>query len=182
MAKREIPEGRLNFYFDESLKVIKHDAKNAFYNRQHFNEFAGSSKAVDFIAWDPSSDGPLWLIEVKDHTGAAENTILDELIHEIPKKVRDTFAGMIACALTSNNEDEQANMESALNKRPINVVCHIELPDLAHCKLAPSPKVLMANYRNKAIRYISCAVGNEHVYFSNINIGFSNVPWRAEWK
>lgn len=181
-------EGLIRFSFPDNFAVIRYDEKKIknnkgsgfFYCRQNFYEFAGGTKAVDFIALDTSEDGALWLIEVKDCIGSSENTVSQYLREDIPQKVRDTFAGLIAGALTSDLEKERDFMNEALNKRPIRVVAHIELPDLTKdSKIAKSPKALLKDYSDMAIKNISKAVGRENVFLDNTSISHKEVPWKT---
>lgn len=181
-------EGLICFSFPDNFDVIKYDAKKSksnkesgfFYCRQDFNEFACGTCAVDFIALDTSEDGALWLIEVKDCTNSSQNVVSQYLREDIPKKVRDTFAGLLAGALTSDLEKERDFMNEALNKRPIRVVAHIELPDLTKdSKIAKSPKALLKDYSDMAIKNISKAVGCENVFLDNTSISHKEVPWKT---
>lgn len=181
-------EGSIRFSFPDNFAVIRYDEKKIknnkgsgfFYCRQNFYEFAGGTKAVDFIALDTSEDGALWLIEVKDCIGSSENTVSQYLREDIPQKVRDTFAGLIAGALTSDLEKERDFMNEALNKRPIRVVAHIELPDLTKdSKIAKSPKALLKDYSDMAIKNISKAVGRENVFLDNTSISHEEIPWKT---
>jgi|GEM_PF-5011354 len=180
-------EGLICFSFPDSFDVIKYDANKSegnkevgFYFRQNFKEFACGTKAVDFIALDTSKDGALWLIEVKDCIGSGENTVSEYLQKNIPVKVRDTFAGLLAGALTSTSETERAYMNEALRKRPVRVVAHIELPDLTKVsKIAKGPKSLLKDYTDMAIKYISKSVGRENVFLDNTSISHKEVPWKT---
>ena len=181
-------EGSIRFSFPDNFAVIRYDEKKIknnkgsgfFYCRQNFYEFAGGTKAVDFIALDTSEDGALWLIEVKDCIGSSQNAVSQYLREDIPQKVRDTFAGLIAGALTSDLEKERDFMNEALNKRPIRVVAHIELPDLTKdSKIAKSPKALLKDCSDMAIKNISKAVGRENVFLDNTSISHEEIPWKT---
>lgn len=181
-------EGSIRFSFPDNFAVIRYDEKKIknnkgsgfFYCRQDFNEFACGTCAVDFIALDTSEDGALWLIEVKDCIGSSENTVSQYLREDIPKKVRDTFAGLLAGALTSDLKKERIYMNEALKKRPVRVVAHIELPDLRkESKIAKSPKSLLKDYTDMAIKNISKAVGRENVFLDNTSISHEEIPWKT---
>ena len=181
-------EGLIRFSFPDNFAVIRYDEKKFknnkgsgfFYCRQNFYEFAGGTKAVDFIALDTSEDGALWLIEVKDCTNSSQNVVSQYLREDIPKKVRDTFAGLLAGALTSDLKKERIYMNEALKKRPVRVVAHIELPDLRkESKIAKSPKSLLKDYTDMAIKNISKAVGRENVFLDNTSISHEEIPWKT---
>lgn len=181
-------EGSIRFSFPDNFAVIRYDEKKFknnkgsgfFYCRQNFYEFAGGTKAVDFIALDTSEDGALWLIEVKDCTNSSQNVVSQYLREDIPKKVRDTFAGLLAGALTSDLKKERIYMNEALKKRPVRVVAHIELPDLRkESKIAKSPKSLLKDYTDMAIKNISKAVGRENVFLDNTSISHEEIPWKT---
>ena len=181
-------EGLIRFSFPDNFAVIRYDEKKIknnkgsgfFYCRQNFYEFAGGTKAVDFIALDTSEDGSLWLIEVKDCIGSSQNAVSEYLQKDIPVKVRDTFAGLLAGALTSDLKKERIYMNEALKKRPVRVVAHIELPDLRkESKIAKSPKSLLKDYTDMAIKNISKAVGRENVFLDNTSISHKEVPWKT---
>ena len=181
-------EGSIRFSFPDNFAVIRYDEKKIknnkgsgfFYCRQNFYEFAGGTKAVDFIALDTSEDGSLWLIEVKDCIGSSQNAVSEYLQKDIPVKVRDTFAGLLAGALTSDLKKERIYMNEALKKRPVRVVAHIELPDLRkESKIAKSPKSLLKDYTDMAIKNISKAVGRENVFLDNTSISHEEIPWKT---
>ena len=181
-------EGLIRFSFPDNFAVIRYDEKKIknnkgsgfFYCRQNFYEFAGGTKAVDFIALDTSEDGSLWLIEVKDCIGSSQNAVSEYLQKDIPVKVRDTFAGLLAGALTSDLKKERIYMNEALKKRPVRVVAHIELPDLRkESKIAKSPKSLLKDYTDMAIKNISKAVGRENVFLDNTSISHEEIPWKT---
>lgn len=190
MTMHKYTEGNVSFNFPNDLKVIKYDAdrnngdeENGFYRRQSFYKFAGGSKAVDYIVLDPSKDGALWLIEVKDCMWSSKETVSEYIKDNIPVKIRDTFAGLLAGALTSTSEAERAYMNEALKKRPVRVVAHIELPDLTRVsKIAKNQKSLLKDYFDMAVKSISPSVGRENVIIDNSSICHKDVPWKTNLK
>lgn len=183
-------EGNINFSFPDGLKVMKYDAdknsgdkEDGFYRRQSFYEFAGGTKAVDFIVLDPGKDGALWLVEVKDCIGASKETVSEYIKVNIPIKIRDTFAGLFAGALTSNSEAERSYFNEALKKRPVRVVAHIELPDLTKVsKIAKNTRSLLADYNDMAVKNISQSVGSQNVIIDNSSIRHKDIPWKTDLK
>lgn len=182
---QSICEGLIEFIFPDSFTVIKYDADKSkgnktdyFYKRQSFYEFAGGTKAVDFIVWDKAGSGPLWLIEVKDCRGASENTIKEYICQNIPQKVRDTFAGIIACALVSSEPSERSDIEDAISKRPIRVVEHIEVRDLSKIsRIAKRLPAILSDYKALAVKNLHRAVGKENVLVTSSTIRNDDIPW-----
>ncbi|MCD9150153.1 cysteine--tRNA ligase [Pseudophaeobacter flagellatus] len=115
-------EGSLSFEFDSVEFAEKYDDWRHY--RGVFNSACGSSKAVDFVV---SKGGTLWLIEVKDYRTHAR-TKPSDLADEVMLKVRDTMAGLVSAAYVGVDADEKRTSRSALKKRKLKVVLHLEQP------------------------------------------------------
>jgi hypothetical protein len=125
-APTVIVEGSLIFTFDPSWLVLKYD-DTAFY-KNHFQNFAGGSKAVDIIAWRAPE---LWLIEVKDYRAYARTKTID-LFDEVATKVTATLAGLMAVAATNNISDDTDTQTFARlilqHYQQLRVALHLEQP------------------------------------------------------
>lgn len=143
-GKNTFRESRLRFEFPPKWKVIKLDESKL--HRQKMCNFAGGTKAVDFVAL-PDTDEPLWLIEVKDYRKAEDikdilkieeqkereerlNGFFRREVLKITKKMRDSLATLV---IMRTREDlcssDSAKADYALSiKRRIQFAFHIELP------------------------------------------------------
>lgn len=127
----EITEGRLTFSFpDDQGQASKYDDWS-FYRNQLTNAF-GSSKAMDIIWVDKQQT---WLIEIKDYRTDRRTKPMD-LGEEVALKVRDTLAGLVAARCNANDAGERQFADTALKRRKLRVVLHLEQPR-THSKLFP---------------------------------------------
>lgn len=124
MSAPEFDEGRLRFRFEQHVCAFQYD-ELSFYRNQ-FISVAGGNKAVDFVCADGST---VYLIEVKDYSQhpRAKPT---ELPQEIAFKVRDTLAGILACASNANEDKERRAATDCIralqNGGDLRVILHIE--------------------------------------------------------
>jgi hypothetical protein len=116
-------ESNIQWTFDNGWTVTQYD-NTTWYK----NQFKGccDSKAVDFIAFDTQCS-MLWLIEVKDFTSQQPEESKD-LATIIPKKVRDTLAGILAGAIQANDPAEKNFFRAAIKAPTLRVAFHCEGP------------------------------------------------------
>ena len=119
-------EGSLTFTFDDDWQVVKYDDDT--FHKKHFKEFAGGSKAVDFVAF---GNGELWLIEFTDYRRPG-STKPSDLFLEVACKVRATLAGLVAAKSTSHaSGDSQTKSiaQAALGRTyRLRIALHLEQP------------------------------------------------------
>ncbi|MEK7991824.1 MAG: hypothetical protein VSS52_012515 [Thiotrichaceae bacterium] len=115
-----IDEGTLRFTFPDDWQVLKYD-DSRFY-RNCFEGFA-NSKAVDFIAFNPSQ-AELHLIEVKDYITEKQNKVDKELFEIVAIKVKDTLAGLSILAHKGSFDEEQQFALQAIQKPKKRVILH----------------------------------------------------------
>lgn len=124
MSAPEFDEGRLRFRFEQHVRAFQYD-ELAFYRNQ-FISVAGGNKAVDFVCADGST---VYLIEMKDYS-QHPRVKPSELPEEIALKVRDTLAGILACASNANEDEERQEatdcIRAARNGGDLRVILHIE--------------------------------------------------------
>jgi hypothetical protein len=117
-----ICEGNLQFKFPDNVSATQYD-EWSFYRNQ-FNNAFGSTKAVDLIVVEKQVT---WLIEIKDYS-LYPRTKPSELGHEIALKIRDTLAGLVAAKINANDDTERNFANTALAKKRIRLVLHLEQP------------------------------------------------------
>lgn len=122
MTDITLSEGSLSFEFESVEFAEKYDDWRHY--RGVFNSACESSKAVDFIV---SKENTLWLIEVKDYR-RHKRTKPSCLADEVMLKVRDTMAGLVSAAFLGVDDDEKRASRTALKKRRLKVVLHLEQP------------------------------------------------------
>jgi hypothetical protein len=122
MADIFLKEGSLRFELEQVDFAEKYDDWRHY--RNVFNSACGSSKAVDFIV---SKARTLWLIEVKDYRRHIR-TKPSELADEVILKVRDTMAGLVSTAFLGADAHEMEISRSALSRRKLRFVLHLEQP------------------------------------------------------
>lgn len=113
---------------DLSFELINVDFAEKYDDWRHyrkvFNSACGSSKAVDFVV---SGQNMLWLIEVKDYRRCVR-TKPSDLADEVVTKVRDTMAGLVSAAFVGNDDGERSKSRTALTRRQLRVILHLEQP------------------------------------------------------
>lgn len=117
-----ITEGRLTFTFPDGWSVSKFD-EWSFYRNQ-FQAICGGAKAIDILALDSDC---CWMIEIKDYR-IHRRTKSTDVAEEVAVKVRDTLAGLAAARVNANDAGERATAHSALRRKRIRVVLHLETP------------------------------------------------------
>jgi hypothetical protein len=109
VLRPELREGNFVYDFPEGWNAIKWDETD--FHRKRFQSFGGSSKAVDFVAFDSDRDD-LWLIECKDFRPDGRKKTID-LCDEIAEKFKATLAGL-GCARNVEDEDTKRFSRMAL--------------------------------------------------------------------
>lgn len=92
----------VDFWFSDGRLLLKYD--DSVFHRNQFQSFAGGSKTVDLVA--VSSDGVVWLVEVKDyrrHRHAKPGSIYEEMA----MKARATLAGLAVAQIRATDADEK---------------------------------------------------------------------------
>ena len=118
-------EAHIACTFPDNWDVTKYD--DWMFYRNRFSSVCGSSKAVDFLAYD-RHNRTLWLIELKDyrqHRRTKDHSIA--LCDEIAIKVRDTLAGIFAAKVDSRHP-EQPYADRVLSCTTLRAVLHLEQP------------------------------------------------------
>lgn len=86
--------------------------------RKHFQAFDGGTKAVDLLAL--SSEGLLWLVEVKDYR-RQRRTKVGSVYDEVASKVIGTLAGIFAASVNANDPQELKFSQEAVRCNRIRV-------------------------------------------------------------
>lgn len=142
-----VTEGAFTYSFPNAWKANKYD-ETPFY-KNHFQNFAGGTKAVDVLAIGNGAE--LWLIEQKDYRQGAIIKCA-ELFDHVALKVLHTLACLVstrstgapgtACVMTAAN---------ALAKPQIRCALHVEQPQ-HHSKLFPQvidPKTAAQKFKQQ---------------------------------
>ena len=92
------------------------------FHRNQFQSFAEGSKAVDAVAL--STDGDLWLIELKDYR-RHRRTKPSSVFAEMAFKVRSTLAGLAVARLRANDSNEKTRAQQAMDCTQIRVALQV---------------------------------------------------------
>lgn len=165
-----VTEGAFTYSFPNTWKANKYD-ETSFY-KNHFQNFAGGTKAVDVLAIGDGTE--LWLIEQKDYRQGATIKCA-ELFDHVALKVLHTLACLVstrstgahgtACLMTAQN---------ALAKPQIRCALHVEQPK-SPSKLFPQvidPKTAVQKFKQqmKAV--------DHHALVGDQSFLNSKVPWQ----
>lgn len=127
-----VTEGSFTYTFPTGWVAEKYDQTSFYLN--HFQAFAGGSKAVDVLAFGPLNT--LWLIEQKDYR-AGSNITSAELFQAMADKVIGTLACLVAARSRAQPNGQCQSLASlALGKHKVRCVLHVEQPP-SHSKLFP---------------------------------------------
>ncbi len=171
-----VDEGAFRYQFPDAWIAVKFD-KSTFY-LNHFQDFAGGTKAVDVVAVGTDSH-TLWLIEAKDFRIHVREKLLP-LEMELAEKVRGTLACLMAGqANAGDTGDENADRlwASAMRLKKIRFVFHFEQP-AKRSRLFPQPIDLKSikDILDRALRVI-----DPHPFgggYTEINA--KNLCWQIE--
>jgi hypothetical protein len=138
-----VDEGAFRYRFPDSWIAVKFD-ESTFYSN-HFQDFAGGTKAVDVVAYEPDSR-TLWLIEAKDYRQHQREKKLS-VGRELAEKARGTLACLMAGranAGETGNLNTDSLWGSAVLLLKIRFIFHLEQPT-THSRLFPQsidPKIV----------------------------------------
>ena len=160
-------EGRLVFEFDDAALCRKFDDM-AFYRRQFVN-FAGGSKAVDFVCL---REATAWLIEVKGyrHNRRQKNMAL---VEEVSAKVRDSMVCCVAGFRNGNDPKERQIFGKVIQADRFRVVLHLEQND--HGNRDFPPNVNRANCLQKLKQVLRAL--NAHPRVVDQTMLLPGMPW-----
>jgi hypothetical protein len=164
-----VTEGSFTYSFPKSWDASKYD-DTAFY-RNHFQHFAGGTKAVDVLAI--SNGAELWLIEQKDYRLGATIKCAD-LFGHVALKVLHTLACLVSTRSTGSPGTACfTRATNALAKPNIRCALHVEQPQ-HHSKLFPQvidPKTAHQKFKQqmKAV--------DHHPLVGDKNHLNTKVPW-----
>jgi len=143
------------------------------FHRNQFQGFAGGSKAVDAVAL--SSDGTLWLIEVKDYR-QHRRTKPSSVFAEVAAKVRATLAGLAVARTKANDPDERNLAAQAMQCLNLRVALQLTQPN------RPSrlfPQVIDPQDARDKMRRELRAVDAHPLCMSSAT-QIANAPWQTE--
>jgi len=143
------------------------------FHRNQFQGFAGGSKAVDAVAL--SSDGTLWLIEVKDYR-QHRRTKPSSVFAEVAAKVRATLAGLAVARTKANDPDERNLAAQAMQCLKLRVALQLTQPN------RPSrlfPQVIDPQDARDKMRRELRAVDAHPLCMSSAT-QIANAPWQTE--
>ncbi len=106
--------------------VWKYD--DSAFHRNQFQSFAGGSKAMDAVAL--TTDGTLWLIELKDYR-RNRRTKPGSVFREVALKVRATLAGLATARTRANDPAERDMARQAMQCQRIRVALQLAQPDMS---------------------------------------------------
>jgi len=163
-------EGSFDYAFHASWEVLKWD--DTAFHKERFQSFGGSSKAAEFVAFDPEKD-TLWLIECKDFRPSGRSKTVD-LCDEIAQKFRSTLAGLVCARNTDVNDEEKRFARAGLKKTAIRCVVHWEHPHQPH-RLWPAENMDRSRMRDKLRQRLAVADGQAEL--GNYQQLSAVVPW-----
>ncbi|MBU4263412.1 MAG: hypothetical protein KKC76_16260 [Proteobacteria bacterium] len=111
------------FSFPQGWHVLPYD--KSVFHRNHFQSFAGGTKALDLVAISPEQ--VLWLIEIKDYIRNRRSK-KGTVYSEVAEKVKSTLAGLATARIRANNNDECVFANQAMSSRDLRVVLYLDQP------------------------------------------------------
>lgn len=163
-------EGGFDYKFDDSWMVLKWD--ETVFHKERFQSFGGSSKAAEFVAFDPSAE-TLWLVECKDFRLTGRRKTID-LCDEIAQKFRSTLAGLVCARNTDVVDPARQFSRMGLKKTTIRCVVHWEHPLKPH-RLWPNENMDRVKMRDKLRQRL--AVADDQAELGNFRQLSAVVPW-----
>lgn len=163
-------EGDFDYAFGPSWEVVKWD--DSAFHRTRFQSFGGSSKAAEFVAFEPDGD-TLWLMECKDFRPKGRTKTVD-LCDEIAQKFRSTLAGLVCARNADSGDDVRRFSRMALKKTSIRCVVHWEHPLKPH-RLWPAEAMNRAQMRDKLRQRLD--VADPHAELGNHRQLSDSIPW-----